>query len=1151
MIVQKRLHNKINIKRRIPGFYTIYRGNIVMVVGLVLLVGAAIAGISIISSNGKAKAATSFTFTAAGDFGYSSSTSTTANRDKVFQKIGQTNANFMIGVGDFAYFNDSTKSETLWCDEAQHNINIGAGKATTDAFGYNYPFELIAGGHDAGIDHPLDGLIDDFALCMPDRMNSVISTNGSTANYGKEYYFDYPATAPIARFIQASPKTSFTNGGLYGYLKGDAHYNWLSAAIDDARAKQIKWVVVANHENYISTGIKTDEIGSDYFNLLLSKKVDLILQGHDHNYQRSKQLATNTSTCTTLSSTTYNAACVAGDGGTTDTYTKGLGSVLVINGTGGVSQYNTAFGTDAQSGFFKAVLPVNSGTGSAVSFGITKFTVTDTSITANYLQAAGSGTWSDNFTISSGTGPIDTTKPTVSLTNPTANSTVNGTINLAATAADDTGVTKVDFTVDGAIKNTDTSSPYSYSLDTTTLTNGTHTIAANAYDAAGNVGTSSVTVTVNNCASLPTTYGSASSSVNVTSTGTYHVWARVMAPDTTNNSFYFQSDNSCGVLMGDSSSISPNTWVWVDYRDGNSATKNDISYSTTGSHNIILTGNEPGVKLDRVLLLSETCVPTGTGDNCTTTPDITAPTASITSPATGATVSGTVNVAATATDNAGGSGVAKVDFSVDGVLKSSDTTSPYSFSWDSTGAAIGNHTISAKATDAAGNVSAVASITVKIADVAVPTTSITSPVTGATVNGTLNVSVTNSDNVGVTKVDLILDGTTTAGTISTAANPAVFNWNSTSVPNGSHTLQAKAYDAAGNVGSSSTISVTVKNDITPPTAPSNLTATAASATQVNLSWSASTDDIGVTGYRVQRNGVVIASLGAAVSYSDATVTSNTTYSYVVYAVDAAVHTSAASNTATVTTPVVPDITAPSSPTLSVSSTTSSMVSLSWTAATDTGGSGLAGYDILRNGTKIATVSSGVTTYGDATVTAGITYTYTIVAFDGSANRSAASNQVSATVPLPDITPPNTTITSGPASSTTATNASFTFTSTESGSSFECSVDANSFSSCTSPKSYSALAVGSHTFSVRAIDVAGNVDATPATQAWTITSGTKSGDVDGNSIVDITDLSYILSSYGQNTTQCITNAAFKCDLSTPPDNIVNIFDLSILLSGYGT
>jgi hypothetical protein len=94
-------------------------------------------------------------------------------------------------------------------------------------------------------------------------------------------------------------------------------------------------------------------------------------------------------------------------------------------------------------------------------------------------------------------------------------------------------------------------------------------------------------------------------------------------------------------------------------------------------------------------------------------------------------------------------------------------------------------------------------------------------------------------------------------------------------------------------------------------------------------------------------------------------------------------------------------------------------------------------------------------------------------------------------------------------------------------------------------------VGSHTFSVRAIDVAGNVDATPATQAWTITSGTKSGDVDGNSIVDITDLSYILSSYGQNTTQCITNAAFKCDLSTPPDNIVNIFDLSILLSGYGT
>jgi hypothetical protein len=67
---------------------------------------------------------------------------------------------------------------------------------------------------------------------------------------------------------------------------------------------------------------------------------------------------------------------------------------------------------------------------------------------------------------------------------------------------------------------------------------------------------------------------------------------------------------------------------------------------------------------------------------------------------------------------------------------------------------------------------------------------------------------------------------------------------------------------------------------------------------------------------------------------------------------------------------------------------------------------------------------------------------------------------------------------------------------------------------------------------------------------TASTGPKTADIDGNSIVDITDLSYLLSSYGQNTTQCVTNAAYKCDLNSPGDGVVNIFDLSILLSNYG-
>jgi hypothetical protein len=66
----------------------------------------------------------------------------------------------------------------------------------------------------------------------------------------------------------------------------------------------------------------------------------------------------------------------------------------------------------------------------------------------------------------------------------------------------------------------------------------------------------------------------------------------------------------------------------------------------------------------------------------------------------------------------------------------------------------------------------------------------------------------------------------------------------------------------------------------------------------------------------------------------------------------------------------------------------------------------------------------------------------------------------------------------------------------------------------------------------------------------VAAGPKAGDINGDNSVNITDLSLLLSSYGQSTTQCVTNNAFKCDLSSPADNTVNIFDLSILLSNYG-
>ena len=112
----------------------------------------------------------------------------------------------------------------------------------------------------------------------------------------------------------------------YAYTVGNTHYNWLAAAIDGARSAGIPWVTVGMHKICITAGDKSCEIGADLMNLLVSKRVDIVLQGHDHNYQRSKQLALNGSTCTAFRSNSFDADCVADDGAD-NIYAKGAGSV--------------------------------------------------------------------------------------------------------------------------------------------------------------------------------------------------------------------------------------------------------------------------------------------------------------------------------------------------------------------------------------------------------------------------------------------------------------------------------------------------------------------------------------------------------------------------------------------------------------------------------------------------------------------------------------------------------------------------------------------------------------------------------------------------------------------------------------------------------
>jgi hypothetical protein len=99
-------------------------------------------------------------------------------------------------------------------------------------------------------------------------------------------------------------------------------------------------------------------------------------------------------------------------------------------------------------------------------------------------------------------GAGDPTPPTVSITAPPNGATISGIVNATASAADNVGVAKVEFYVDATLKATDTSSPYSFDLDTAQLSNGSHTLMAKAYDAAGNSAQHQITVTVNNSSCL-------------------------------------------------------------------------------------------------------------------------------------------------------------------------------------------------------------------------------------------------------------------------------------------------------------------------------------------------------------------------------------------------------------------------------------------------------------------------------------------------------------------------------------------------------------------------------------------------------------------------------------------------------------------------
>lgn len=274
----------------------------------------------------------------------------------------------------------------------------------------------------------------------------------------------------------------------------------------------------------------------------------------------------------------------------------------------------------------------------------------------------------------------DAGPPTVSITAPADGDTVSGLVDITATAADDVGVTRVDFAIDGSVLTSDTTSPYSMGWNTFGVTEGSHTITATAYDAAGH--STSATITVN---------------------------------------------------------------------------------------------------IDR-----------------------TGPSLSITAPTSGQVVSGSVNLAASASDP---SGIASVEFQVDGVSVGLDFSSPYSVAWDSNTVADGSHTLTVAASDTRGN-STTQTVNFIVSNT-LPTVSITFPVNGTEATGVVPVSISASSPNGIDHVSIQVDGNPMGTTDATTPYQVTFD--STQLTNGSHHIEAVAYDIYGATRISSSVTVFVNN----------------------------------------------------------------------------------------------------------------------------------------------------------------------------------------------------------------------------------------------------------------------------------------------------------------------------------------------------
>ena len=300
-------------------------------------------------------------FTAQGDIGVGS------GAKKVLDAIAELKPQLNLALGDYSY---KSGIEEQFCG------------MVTGKLGTELPYQLVTGNHESD-GH--EGDIENFVRCLPNKLP------GLQGEYGTQWYADVPEKNPVVRFVLVSPGIDFRNGPL-DYSKGSERWRWTTDAIDSAKSQGIPWTVVGMHVPCLSVGRYDCQAGEEFTNMLIEKKVDLVLSGHDHVYQRTYQLGTGAG-CPGLQAAAFARSCLADSD---SSMVQGHGTVFATVGTGGVGLYDID-SKDPEMGYFATA----SGKNRNAAFGTLDVKATQQELNARFVAAKGYSL-TDSFTIRRG-----------------------------------------------------------------------------------------------------------------------------------------------------------------------------------------------------------------------------------------------------------------------------------------------------------------------------------------------------------------------------------------------------------------------------------------------------------------------------------------------------------------------------------------------------------------------------------------------------------------------------------------------------------------------------------------------------------------------------------------------------------------------------